>query len=78
MHNASTKKCLPGVGARVRELRLRQGLSLQVAATRGGTTPATLVQLERYDLATTRTLNCVARALGITFDEITARKASAP
>lgn len=69
-----TKKCLPGVGARVRELRNRQGLSLQVTATRGGTTPPTLVQLERYDLATTRTLNCVARALCVDVDTLTGRK----
>lgn len=68
MVNPHTKQCLRGLGARVRELRNRQGLSLQVAATRGGTTPQTLVQLERHDLATTRTLNCVAKALGTSVD----------
>ncbi|MCA3011406.1 MAG: helix-turn-helix transcriptional regulator [Myxococcaceae bacterium] len=75
MNNGTTKKCLPGLGARVKELRQRQGLTLQVAATRGGTTPQTLVQLERHDLATTRTLNCVAKALGVSVDEVTGRKA---
>ena len=74
MNNGTTKKHLPGLGARVKELRNRQGLSLQVAATRGGTTPQTLVQLERHDLATTRTLNCVARALGLAVDTLTGRR----
>lgn len=78
MNNGTTKKCHEGLGARVKELRNRQGLTLQVAATRGGTTPQTLVQLERHDLATTRTLNCVAKALGISIDELTGRKAGAP
>lgn len=68
------KKCLPGLGARVRELRNRQGLTLQIAATRGGTTPQTLIELERHDLATTRTLNCVSRVLGIRVDELTGRR----
>jgi transcriptional regulator with XRE-family HTH domain len=77
MNHGTTKKCLPGIGARVKELRQRQNLTLQVAATRGGTTPQTLVQLERHDLATTRTLNCVAKALGVSVDELT-RKAGAP
>lgn len=74
MNNGTLKKCLPGLGERVRHLRNRQGLSLQVAATRGGTTPQTLVQLERHDLATTRTLNCVARVLGVSVDELTGRR----
>lgn len=78
MNHGTTKKCLPGIGARVKELRQRQNLTLQVAATRGGTTPQTLVQLERHDLATTRTLNCVAKALGVSVDELTGRKAAAP
>ena len=73
MNNGTTKKCLPGLGARVKALRQRQGLTLQVAATRGGTTPQTLVQLERHDLATARTLNCVARALGVSVDVLTGR-----
>ena len=74
MNNGTTKKCHMGLGQRAKKLRVSQGLTLQVAATRGGTTPQTLVQLERHDLATTRTLNCVARALGITIDELTGRK----
>jgi transcriptional regulator with XRE-family HTH domain len=74
MNNGTTKKHLPGLGERVKQIRHRQGLSLQVAATRGGTTPQTLVQLERYDLATTRTLNCVAKALGVPVDELTCRR----
>lgn len=78
MDKRTTKKLHPGLGAQVRELRLRKGLTLQVAATRGGTTPQTLVQLERHDLATTRTLNCVARILGLSVDELTGRKAAAP
>lgn len=73
MNNGTTKKRIPGLGARVRELRTRQGLTLQVAAVRGGTTPQTLVQLERHDLTSTRTLNCVARALGCSVDELTGR-----
>lgn len=76
MYKHTTKKRLPGIGSRVRWLRQGLGLTLQVAATRGGTTPATLVQLERYDLATTRTLNCVSKALGISVDELTGRKAA--
>lgn len=72
-HNGTTKKCLPGLGARVKEMRNRQGLTLQVAATRGGTTPQTLVQLERHDLATTRTLLRVAKVLGVSIDELLGR-----
>lgn len=74
----TTKKLLPGLGAKVRQMRILRGQTLQIAATRGGTTPQTLVQLERHDLATTRTLNCVARALGMTVDELTGRKAVKP
>ncbi|MDP1918592.1 MAG: helix-turn-helix transcriptional regulator [Myxococcales bacterium] len=74
MNNGTTKKCFPGLGAQVKELRNRQGLTLQVAAVRGGTTPQTLVQLERHDLATTRTLNCVAKALGVSVDELAGRR----
>lgn len=74
MNNGTLKKCLPGLGARVKELRQRQGLTLQVAATRGGTTPQTLLQLERHDPTTTRTLNCVAKALGLSVDELTGRR----
>lgn len=62
----------------MKDLRNRQGLTLQVAATRGGTTPQTLVQLERHDLATARTLNCVAKALGVEVDLLLGRKAGAP
>jgi len=72
--NHTTKKLCPGLGAKVRAIRVRQGLSLQVAATRGGTTPQTLVQLERHDLATTRTLNCISRALGVSVDTLTGRR----
>lgn len=74
MSNRPLKRHLPGLGERVKDLRNRQGLSLQVAATRGGTTPQTLVQLERHDLATMRTLNCVARALGVSMDDLTGRR----
>lgn len=73
----TTKKRFEGLGARVRALRIGMGLSLQVAATRGGTTPAPFIELERNDLATTRTLNCVARALGVDVDTLTGRKAAA-
>ena len=69
-----TKKCLPGVGARVRQIRNQLGLSLQVVATRGGTTPQTLLLLERHDLATTRTLRCVAFALGVEVDALTGKR----
>ena len=73
IHGNTKKKC-PEVGSRVRAIRLRLGLSLQVAATRGGTTPQTLIQLEKYGLATTRTLNCVSKALGVSVDELTGRR----
>lgn len=73
MDNKFTKKLFPGVGARVRRLRNLRGLSQQVTATRGPTTPQTLIQLECHDLATTRTLNCVARALGTTVDDLLGR-----
>lgn len=69
-----TKRSIPGLGERVKQLRASQGLTLQVAAVRGGTTPQTLVQVERYDLATTRTLNCVAKALGVSVDAIVGRE----
>jgi len=62
-----------GLGARAKALRDRLGLTLQQVATRGGTTPQTLVQLERNDLASARTLNCVAKALGVTVDELKRR-----
>lgn len=78
MSNRSLKRHLPGLGERVKALRNRQGLSLQIAATRGGTTPQTLVQLERHDLATMRTLNCVARALGVEVDTLTGRREVRP
>jgi transcriptional regulator with XRE-family HTH domain len=76
MKHNDTKRRFPGLGARVKHLRTTQGLTLQIAATRGGTTPQTLVQLERHDLATTRTLNCVARGLGVDVDTLTGRRAS--
>lgn len=73
MNNQAMKHHIPGLGERVKDLRNRLGLSLQAAATRGGTSPHTLVQLERNDLASTRTLNCVAKALGVSVDDLTGR-----
>lgn len=72
--NQPTKEVHAGIGQTVRALRTQQGLTLQVAATRGGTTPATWIQLEKHNLATTRTLNNVAKALGVTVDELTGRR----
>lgn len=76
--NAETKKLIPGLGERVKECRTRLALSLQVAATRGGITTNTWTTAERHDLATTRTLNRVARALGVEVDVLTGRKAGDP
>lgn len=70
MNNGTTKRTLSGLGRRVRSMRLAMNLTLQVAATRGGTTPQTWLQLERFDLATTRTLNNVCKVLGLTVDEL--------
>lgn len=76
--NTVLKRDFPGIGDRVRARRRSLGLSLQVAATRGATTPQTWAQLERHDLATTRTLNNIARALEISVDTLTGRKAGQP
>lgn len=73
MHNDTNKKRLHGLGARAKAIRTQLGLTLAVAAVRGGTTPQTLVQVERHDLATAATLNKVARALGVTVDELLGR-----
>lgn len=74
MNNGTTKKRVPGLGDRVRELRTRKALTLQVAATRGATTPQTWIQAERFDLATARTLNNIARVLGVDVDTLVGRK----
>lgn len=74
--HAETKKLIPGLGQRVRTSRNRLGISLQVAATRGGITTNTWTTAERHDLATTRTLNRIARALSVEVDALTGRKAA--
>ncbi len=73
MGNQTTKQRHIGMGQRARRRRLAAGISLQQAATRGATTPQTWIQLERYDLATTQTINKVARVLGVNVDELTGR-----
>ncbi len=71
------KKPVPGLGPNVVALRLAQGLSQQVLATRAGLSIPRLGDLERYGAATTATLNAIARALNVTVDELTGRKPGA-
>lgn len=78
MNHETKKKRIVGLGLRVKNLRSHLGLTLQVAATRGATTPQTWVLLERHDLATTRTLCRVARALGVDVDTLVGRKRATP
>ncbi len=73
-----SKTPIPGLGPRIVELRHSLGLSQQVLATRAGLSIPRLAEAERYGAATTSTLNALARALRISVDELTGRKAGAP
>ena len=73
MSNPNTKRNVPGLGERVRALRKARNISQQVCATRAGVSIPRLADCERHGLATTETLNLIARTLGVTIDELTGR-----
>jgi hypothetical protein len=78
-HNHSHfKERFPGLGARAKAPATVTALRWKSLQLAGGSTPQPLVQLERHDNATTPTLNYVAKALGVSVDELTGRKAGAP
>jgi hypothetical protein len=71
MINLRTRRNVPGLGKRLRVLR--SGRSQNLLATQAGTTPGIIVAAERHDLASTGTLNKLARALGCTVDALLGR-----
>ena len=61
----------PSVGARVRESRVRQGLTLREVAAKAGITTSALSQLERDQLnPTLSTLKALANALHVTIGSL--------
>ena len=71
MANLNTRRNVPGLGDRLRELR--KSRSQNNLATQAGTTPGIIVQAERHNLASTETLNKLARALGVSVDALLGR-----
>lgn len=71
-----SKRNLPGLAAVLVALRRAAGLSQQVLATRAGISIPRLHDAERHGLATTETLNLVARALGVDVDVLTGKRAA--
>lgn len=72
------KRSIPGLGARLVELRRRHGLSQAVTGVRSGVSCGVLVSAERFDLASTATLNKLAPALGVSVDALIGRVALPP
>ena len=70
---AIRKRSVPGLGARLVALREARSLSQQVLATRAGISIPRLAEVERYGAATTETLNLLARALGMSVDDLVGR-----
>ena len=70
------KRILPDLAERLASLRKARGLSQQVLATRAGISIPRLGDAERFGMATTETLNLVARALAVEVDVLLGRKAA--
>lgn len=64
----------PKLARVIEEARIRAGLTKYRLAIRAGLSLNT-VRIACQGIATTRTLNCVAKALGVSVDELTGRKA---
>lgn len=67
------KRPIHGLGARIGAVRSKLHLSQQVLATRAGISIPRLRDAEQFSLATTETINLLARALGIPASELLAR-----
>lgn len=74
MHLRHPKRTIPGLAERARSMRLEQGLSQQVAATRAGISTNRLRDLESHSLATIDTVMRIARVLGVDVDTLTGRR----
>lgn len=72
MINLRTRRSVPGLGDRLRALRSSRSQNL--LATQAGTTPGIIVAAERHNLASTETLNKLARALGCSVDALLGRR----
>lgn len=70
-----SKRNITGLGERLSALRVKSGLSQQVLATRAGISIPRLRDAERFGAATTETLNLLAKALGVTVDDLAGRSA---
>ena len=70
------KQLHPGLGERVRHLRRRDGRSARLLSVQANISLNRLRDAEVHNLATTATLNAIARALGVSVDELTGRKAA--
>jgi transcriptional regulator with XRE-family HTH domain len=70
-----SKKTIPGLGLRLRQLRAERALSQQVLATRAGISIPRLREAEQYNAATTSTLARLARALALDLDRLVGRTA---
>lgn len=73
MQKPNSMRSVPGLGERVVALRDARSLSQQVLATRAGISIPRLAHVERYGAATTETLVRVAKALGVSVDDLTGR-----
>lgn len=73
MVNRHFKRSVPGLGARLVELRRSSGLSQAVASVRSNLSAGVLVQAERYDLASTATLTKLAHCFSVSVDELAGR-----
>lgn len=69
------KRSVPGLADRLIALRQANALSQQVLATRAGISIPRLRDAERFGVATTETLNLLARTLGVSVDELAGRAA---
>lgn len=67
----------PKLARVIEEARVRAGLTKYRLAIRAGLSLNT-TRLACQGIATSRTLNCVAKALGVSVDELTGRKAGGP
>lgn len=72
--HAADKRSIDGLGERIGALRVKQGLSQQVLATRAGMSIPRLRDAERFSAATTETLTLLARVLGVSVDVLSGRK----
>lgn len=76
MTNPYYRRSVPGLGDRLRELRGNRSQAL--LSIQAGTTAGVVVAAERHNLASTETLNKLARALGVPVDALTGRSEPKP